>query len=69
MTTMSLLGYGYALIVTTKCAKVVVSLEMCVEEVNGKIVVDAPWLERPIEADSWEDAYWLARLQQAQAIS
>lgn len=33
---------------------------MQVEVVDGQYVVDAPWLEEPVVADTWTEAYWLA---------
>lgn len=55
---------GYALIVK-KTHKVVVSLEMSVEEIEGKIVVNAPWQNEPIEEATFEEAYWLSMLARA----
>lgn len=36
------------------------SLEMDVEEIDGEYVIDAPWLEMPVSAATFEAAYWLA---------
>jgi len=33
---------------------------MDVELVEDHWVIDAPWLDTPVIADSWEEAYWLA---------
>lgn len=34
-----------------------ISLQMVVEQVDGQWVIDAPWLEEPVVAASWYDAY------------
>ena len=34
-----------------------ISLDMDVEFVDGLYIVDASWLEEPVVADSFEDAY------------
>lgn len=43
------------------------SLDMAVVHVDGVWLVDAPWLDAPVEAATWHDAYWLACAGRARA--
>lgn len=36
------------------------SLDMEFEQVDGRWMVDAPWLEEPLVADTAFEAYWAA---------
>ena len=47
----------------SKCLK---SLELSVEVIDGEYLVDAEWLETPISAPTFEEAYWAAIRQQSQ---
>ena len=38
-----------------------ISRNMEVEEIDGQIVIDAPWLDEPVVADTFEDAYDTAK--------
>lgn len=41
-------------------SKVTFSLEMDVEFIDGSWIIAAPWLDSPVQAPTFEIAYWLA---------
>jgi hypothetical protein len=46
--------------VLTRAKALVYSLEMVVEIVDGAWIIDAPWLDEPVTAPTWYEAYELA---------